>query len=302
MESRRSPHLPLNAKMAYNAEEKLFSVRLLRECIGMTPEEESVSLQKDDQELKDQLSQVLEQLRLTQEQLRVLEQAPLAQLESQAPAGVPPPMTSLARQREDLISRIKDSFTVAYLTFVSIIQGVAVGYLVTFVVSNHQHFSPASWVNASTSFIVIVLVWAQTLLDTFSFKYILDIFDILVVFAFFLLEIFLFSFIENESLYLLFSGLATGFALVDYVYIMHMAHKYVSDNEYVLNVFKKRNLIVLNYVGLVGYVLLYLVLFLLSETFSSSQTLTLLFSLLVALASSLYLVKFSFTMKTLVKE
>jgi hypothetical protein len=264
-----------------------------RESGGMTPEEE-IAL------LKAQLH-LSEELRTTQAQLLHEAQARLQQLESHQSAAFPQTKTALSLKREVLLSHIKNSFSVAYLTFVSIIQGVALGYLVAFIFSNYQHFSPATWVNAYTSFMVILLVWAQTLLDTFSFKYILDIFDILVVFVYFLLEILLFSFINTESLFLLFSLFATGLALLDYVYIVKMAHKYVSDNEYVLYVFKKRNLIVLTYVGLVVYVLLFLVVFLLSEKFGGSQTLNLLFSLLVALASSLYLVKFSFTMNALVK-
>ena len=234
---------------------------------------------------------------LLKEQLALLQQQETHQPEAAAQTSP----TFLAK-REALLSHMKETFQSAYLTLDSIIQGVALGYLVTILVSNQHSFALFAWINAYTSFMVIMLVWAEMLLNTFAFTYITDVFDILVPFLYFALQIPLFRFIEQEPLYLLFSVFTTTFGGLFYLHAVSQAHKYRTENDYTLCVLKKHHLIVLSVVGFVVYDLLFLLFFFLSETFPGSQTLTLLFSVCEAVLSSLFLLRFSLVMKALVSE
>ena len=241
----------------------------------MTPEEENALL-------KAQLARLLQQV-------------------SHQPEVAAQTSTPFSSKREALLSHMKETFQTAYLTLASIIQGVTLGYLVTFVVSNQHSFALFAWINAYSSLMVIMLVWAEVLLNTFAFTSITDVFDILVPFLYFVLQILMFSFIEQEPLFLLFTVFTTTFGGVFYLHAVSQAHKYRTENDYTLLVLKKHHLIVLSVVGFVAYDLLYLLFFFLSEAFPGSQTLTLLFSVCEAVLASLYLPRFSVTMKALVQ-
>src|SRR5579884_3223442 len=80
-------------------------------------------------------------------------------------------------------SLLMASFTVAYLTLTSIIQGVALGYLVAVVDGAASKLPIASWLLAVASFLAIVVLWQEYMIGATIFSWSPTLADSLIPFA-----------------------------------------------------------------------------------------------------------------------
>ncbi len=92
---------------------------------------------------------------------------------------------------EVVAQRLTGQFATAYLTLASIIQGVALTTLVSRVEAAYSGFTAADWVLTVTTFLVILIVWQEYLLQALAYVWLPTVLDSLVPFGFVVAEIFL---------------------------------------------------------------------------------------------------------------
>lgn len=89
---------------------------------------------------------------------------------------------SLASPEERLVARLEESFHGAYLTLVSIIQGLALAILIQELPRNGQQFSAAQWIMVAVTVALIAIVWQEYLIGSTAFAWIPTILDSTVPF------------------------------------------------------------------------------------------------------------------------
>jgi hypothetical protein len=99
--------------------------------------------------------------------------------------------------------RLKDQFTPAYLTLTSIIQGVALSALVGRIESQYPQFTAADRLLAIATFVTVLAVWNEYVMQVLAFVWVPTLLDSVVPFAFLAGELFLTHFVyQNLRLWL----------------------------------------------------------------------------------------------------
>ena len=99
---------------------------------------------------------------------------------------------------ERISQRLKDQFAPAYLTLTSIIQGVALSVLAARVESTNAQFNATNWLLAIATFLGILTIWHEYLLQVLMFVWVPTLLDSLVPFAFLAGELFTAHFVYGS--------------------------------------------------------------------------------------------------------
>ena len=146
--------------------------------------------------------------------------------------------------------RMKDSFTSMYQTILSIIQGVALADLATFVAAKYPQFTVVHWLMVLTTFFMLIVVYNVYSIQSAVWDWIPDIRDASIPFVFGALELVL-NHAITLSLSLWFVDLAAISVLgaIGTVHMVWRAHE-ESENEELLGLLRPHHrLFILNYVG-----------------------------------------------------
>lgn len=97
------------------------------------------------------------------------------------------------RQRDKgmLKARIKEQNTAAYLTIMSIIQGVALSFFTFVVVNEYQQFTNEVWVLVGSTFLILILTWFEYIMGISIFVWLHGVLDSIIPFSLFVVEIML---------------------------------------------------------------------------------------------------------------
>jgi hypothetical protein len=99
---------------------------------------------------------------------------------------------------ERISQRLKDQFAPAYLTLTSIIQGVALSVLAARVESTYTQFDATNWLLAIASFLGVLALWQEYLMQVLEFVWVPTLLDSLVPFAFLAGELFTAHFVYGS--------------------------------------------------------------------------------------------------------
>src|SRR5690349_17919714 len=92
-------------------------------------------------------------------------------------------------ERRNLLLSLESAFSISYVTLISIIQGGALGYLVTVLDrvtaqgANLTHLDLESWLLAFLAFILIATVWNEYMMGATIFNWIPTLMDALIPFT-----------------------------------------------------------------------------------------------------------------------
>jgi hypothetical protein len=153
------------------------------------------------------------------------------------PGGGEPPLelaqsASLARERSGLLlSALRASFSSTYLTLTSIIQGVALAYLVVVVDEEMASFQAANWILVATTFLAIVAAWHEYMTAVTVFVWIPRLRDSLIPFLLGGSELMLIRSLRRED-ELEWSFLALGLiTLVTLIAFVNMYRRAAAEDE-----------------------------------------------------------------------
>ena len=88
-----------------------------------------------------------------------------------------------------LYKKIKEMNSIAYLTLMSIVQGVALSFFTEIVIKEYTGYSSSSWVMVMASLFVLVLTWFEYLKGVTLFVWRYDFIDSCIPFLFFIVEV-----------------------------------------------------------------------------------------------------------------
>ena len=125
--------------------------------------------------------------------------------------------------------RMKDSFLSMYQTILSIIQGVALADLATFVVANYSHFTIVHVLMVLTTFFMFIVIFNVYSIQSAVWDWIPDIRDEAIPFVFGALELFL-NHAITLSMSLWFVGLA-GISALGALGTMHLVWRAREESE-----------------------------------------------------------------------
>ena len=113
-----------------------------------------------------------------------------------------------------LYKRIKEQTNAAYLTLMSIIQGVALSFFTFAIVNDYQSFSFSSWILVLCTFMVIILTWFEYNIGVSMFFWAHGVLDSIIPFALFAGEMLLIQTMASSSgAWLLYMSIFCLFAL-----------------------------------------------------------------------------------------
>ncbi|HEX6556000.1 MAG TPA: hypothetical protein VF026_24795 [Ktedonobacteraceae bacterium] len=145
-----------------------------------------------------------------------------------------------------------------YQTILSIIQGVALADLATFVAAKYPQFTVVHWLMVLTTFFLLIVIYNVYSIQSAVWDWIPDIRDATIPFVFGALELVL-NHAITLSLSLWFLGLAAISVLgaIGTVHMVWRAHE-ESENEELLGLLRPHHrLFILNYVGAAALALLF---------------------------------------------
>jgi hypothetical protein len=120
-----------------------------------------------------------------------------------------------------LARRLNDMYAPAYLTLISIIQGVALSTLAGHIESTYAHFTLIDWIVASTTFLFCLGVWNEYVMGLMIYAAVASLLDAALPFAVLAVELLLVHFVGGDPRgYLL--ALAVG-ACVSVLTSLHLA-------------------------------------------------------------------------------
>ena len=125
--------------------------------------------------------------------------------------------------------RMKDSFTSMYQTILSIIQGVALADLATFVVAKYSQFTIVHWLMVLTTFFLFIVIFNVYSIQSAVWDWIPDIRDESIPFVFGAIELFL-NHMISMSMSLWFLGLA-GISALGAVGTLHLVWRASEESE-----------------------------------------------------------------------
>jgi hypothetical protein len=122
----------------------------------------------------------------------------------------------------DLLAALRGSFLSTYLTLTSIIQGVALAYLVVVVDDEMKTFDSAHWLLVVTTFLIIAAAWHEYMTAVTVFVWVPRLLDSLIPFLLGGSEVMLIRSLRDQS-ELEWSFVAAGFvALVTLIAFINM--------------------------------------------------------------------------------
>ncbi len=104
-----------------------------------------------------------------------------------------------AAKPELLSDRLKNQFAPIYLTLTSIIQGVALATLAARVEATYPGFDATNWVLVAATFIAVLAVWHEYLMQVVAFVWLPSLLDSVVPFAFLATELLLVHFVYSDE-------------------------------------------------------------------------------------------------------
>jgi hypothetical protein len=140
-------------------------------------------------------------------------------------------ISTLVPAPEVVSARFKGQLAPAFLTLVSIIQGVALITLVSRVEATYQHFTLVNWVLATTAFVYFVAVWNEYLMGYLAYIFMPALLSSVIPFAFLAVELFLAYFIySDQRAYVLVFGIGAGVGLAQYLDTTARVSASIADN------------------------------------------------------------------------
>jgi hypothetical protein len=97
-----------------------------------------------------------------------------------------------------LARRLSDMFTPAYLTLISIIQGVALSMLAGRIESGYPHFTLTDWIVAGTTFLFCLGVWNEYVMGLMIYAAVASLLDAAIPFAVLAIELLLVHFMGGD--------------------------------------------------------------------------------------------------------
>ncbi|HEY7343558.1 MAG TPA: hypothetical protein VH591_22005 [Ktedonobacterales bacterium] len=97
-----------------------------------------------------------------------------------------------------LARRLNVMFAPAYLTLISIIQGVALSTLAGRIESGSTHFTPVDWIVASTTFLFCLGVWNEYVMGLMIYAAVASLLDAAIPFAVLAIELLLVHFVGGD--------------------------------------------------------------------------------------------------------
>lgn len=99
---------------------------------------------------------------------------------------------------EALARRLNDMFAPAYLTLISIIQGVALSTLAGRIEGGYLHFTQIDWIFASATFLYCLGVWNEYVMGLMIYAAIASLLDAAIPFAVLAIELLLVHFVGGD--------------------------------------------------------------------------------------------------------
>ena len=138
---------------------------------------------------------------------------------------------------ERISQRLKDQFAPAYLTLTSIIQGVALSVLAVRVESTYAQFGITNWLLAIATFLGILTIWHEYLLQVLMFVWVPTLLDSLVPFAFLVGELFTAHFVYGSlQVWLLAFAITFGVGMAANLLTITQARNLSEENRDLLRV------------------------------------------------------------------
>lgn len=118
---------------------------------------------------------------------------------SKVPAGTEIKVSTLSPRPGDIVqptmavsdeleSRLESSFRDVYLQLLSVIQGVAFGFLATITLSNAASLKTSNWFALLTCLVVILIIWQEYMVGSTAFAWIPTILDTITPFGLGIIE------------------------------------------------------------------------------------------------------------------
>lgn len=89
-----------------------------------------------------------------------------------------------------LYKKIKEMNSTAYLTLMSIVQGVSLSFFAEIVIKENTDYSKTSWLLVVATLFVLILTWFEYLKGFTTFVWRHNFFDSCIPFYFFIIEMF----------------------------------------------------------------------------------------------------------------
>lgn len=100
---------------------------------------------------------------------------------------------------EELIHRLESSFRDIYLQLLSVIQGVAFGFLAATSLSNRERLGIAQWLALLVCFFGILVIWQEYMIGATAFAWIPTVLDTIIPFSLGLGEFFVIAFATGST-------------------------------------------------------------------------------------------------------
>jgi hypothetical protein len=140
-------------------------------------------------------------------------------------------ISTLGPGTEVVSARLKGQLAPAFLTLVSILQGVALITLVSRVEATYQHFTLVNWILATTAFVYFVAVWNEYLMGYLAYIFMPALLNSVIPFAFLAVELFLAYFIySDQRAYALVFGIGASVGLAQYLDTTARVRAAIADN------------------------------------------------------------------------
>jgi hypothetical protein len=139
-----------------------------------------------------------------------------------------------------LLRRVEDSFRELYLILVSIVQGVALGFLAFTVTSEYEDYGLIEWVRTTNGFLVVVLIWQEYMIASVAFAWVPTLLDSLLPFALGIAEISLILAIKRSPLsYSLLAATVYAIGFVASCNYLYHARRGFEKNRYSLEILRQ---------------------------------------------------------------
>ena len=202
-----------------------------------------------------------------------------------------------AAATRQLLQRVEESFREVYLILVSIVQGVALGFLALRVTSEYADYGFVEWVRTANGYLVVVLIWQEYMIATMAFAWVPTLLDSLIPFALGVTEIALIVAIKRSPLsYSLLAAAVYVIAFVASCNYLYHARRGFEKNRYSLKILKQhpRRIVFLAAIACTVNLLLFLA----SRWITSTNEVDLVFSVLSLVPTVAFVLRivFDFTL------
>lgn len=158
-----------------------------------------------------------------------------------------------------LFDRIKNQNASAYLTLMSIIQGVALSFFAFAVTNNYQTFGTANWILVLCTFVLLILTWFEYIVGVSIFTWLHGLSDSIIPFLLFAAEVMLIQTMSKSDGHWYFSMVVFCAASILAFVNMYVKASTLNENASLLQSLRCWRLFNLAFISLsaVVYMLLY---------------------------------------------